>query len=120
MYAQRGSGKRLSFDSRSSRSGAGTAILMQAQNLPAAAKPTSGSQIEGSGFLDRRCRGSIPWRSMVRFGKQYRSLVFEVAFDLVHISKRHKSGVAMRFPRIHRIRQAQTGARQNGSRRCAH
>ena len=31
-------------------------------------------------------------------------LVFEVAFDAVHPSGRHKSGVAMRFPRIHRIR----------------
>jgi DNA ligase-1 len=30
--------------------------------------------------------------------------VFEVAFDSVHRSGRHKSGVAMRFPRIHRIR----------------
>ncbi len=25
-------------------------------------------------------------------------------FDAVHRSKRHKSGVAMRFPRVHRIR----------------
>ena len=33
-----------------------------------------------------------------------KSLVFEVAFDSVHESKRHKSGLAMRFPRIHRIR----------------
>ena len=32
------------------------------------------------------------------------ALVFEVAFDSVHPSTRHKSGVAMRFPRIHRIR----------------
>jgi DNA ligase-1 len=31
-------------------------------------------------------------------------LVFEVAFDAVQRSTRHKSGVAMRFPRIHRIR----------------
>ncbi len=31
-------------------------------------------------------------------------LVLEVAFDAVHRSKRHKSGVAMRFPRVHRIR----------------
>ena len=31
-------------------------------------------------------------------------LVFEVAFDAVQKSTRHKSGVAMRFPRIHRIR----------------
>jgi DNA ligase-1 len=27
-----------------------------------------------------------------------------VAFDSVHASKRHKSGLAMRFPRISRIR----------------
>ncbi|MBU6267308.1 MAG: hypothetical protein KGN34_07195 [Sphingomonadales bacterium] len=31
-------------------------------------------------------------------------LVPEVAFDSVHASKRHRSGVAMRFPRISRIR----------------
>lgn len=31
-------------------------------------------------------------------------LVLEVAFDAVQPSTRHKSGVAMRFPRIHRIR----------------
>jgi DNA ligase-1 len=31
-------------------------------------------------------------------------LVFEVAFDAVQPSSRHKSGVAMRFPRISRIR----------------
>ena len=33
-----------------------------------------------------------------------KSLVLEVAFDSVHASARHKSGVAMRFPRIARIR----------------
>jgi len=31
-------------------------------------------------------------------------LVLEIAFDSVHRSNRHKSGVAMRFPRVHRIR----------------
>jgi DNA ligase-1 len=31
-------------------------------------------------------------------------LVLEIAFDAVQPSTRHKSGVAMRFPRIHRIR----------------
>ena len=30
--------------------------------------------------------------------------MLEVAFDSMHASTRHKSGVAMRFPRIHRIR----------------
>ena len=33
-----------------------------------------------------------------------RGLVFEVAFDSIHASSRHKSGLAMRFPRIARIR----------------
>jgi len=33
-----------------------------------------------------------------------KDLVLEVAFDAVHPSSRHKSGVALRFPRIHRIR----------------
>jgi len=31
-------------------------------------------------------------------------VVLEIAFDSVHRSTRHKSGLAMRFPRIHRIR----------------
>jgi DNA ligase-1 len=33
-----------------------------------------------------------------------KELVFEVAFDSVHASMRHRSGVALRFPRINRIR----------------
>jgi DNA ligase-1 len=33
-----------------------------------------------------------------------KSLVLEVAFDSIHASKRHKSGLAMRFPRVSRIR----------------
>jgi DNA ligase-1 len=33
-----------------------------------------------------------------------KSLVIEVAFDSVHASNRHKSGLAMRFPRVSRIR----------------
>ena len=31
-------------------------------------------------------------------------MVLEVAFDSIHLSKRHKSGLAMRFPRVSRIR----------------
>ncbi len=30
--------------------------------------------------------------------------MFEIAFEGLQRSSRHKSGVAMRFPRIHRIR----------------
>jgi DNA ligase-1 len=33
-----------------------------------------------------------------------KTLVLEIAFDSIHESKRHKSGLAMRFPRIARIR----------------
>jgi DNA ligase-1 len=33
-----------------------------------------------------------------------KTMVLEVAFDSIHESKRHKSGLAMRFPRISRIR----------------
>jgi DNA ligase-1 len=33
-----------------------------------------------------------------------KELVFEVAFDSAQESNRHKSGVALRFPRINRIR----------------
>ena len=34
-----------------------------------------------------------------------KTLVLEIAFDSIHESKRHKSGLAMRFPRISRIRR---------------
>jgi DNA ligase-1 len=33
-----------------------------------------------------------------------KSLVLEVAFDSIHENRRHKSGLAMRFPRVSRIR----------------
>lgn len=33
-----------------------------------------------------------------------KTLVLEIAFDDIQKSKRHKSGLAMRFPRIKRIR----------------
>jgi len=44
---------------------------------------------------------------MQRFGpvqEVKKELVFEVAFDSANESKRHKSGYALRFPRINRIR----------------
>src|SRR3546814_9814599 len=51
--------------------------------------------------------GYVRRHTINRFGpvrETDKSLVFEVAFDSVHESKRHKSGLAMRFPRINRIR----------------
>ena len=54
-------------------------------------------------WLDRFVRT----RTVNRFGpvrEVEKSLVLEVAFDSIHRSTRHKSGLAMRFPRISRIR----------------
>jgi DNA ligase-1 len=45
--------------------------------------------------------------TVARFGpvrEVEKTLVLEIAFDSIHASKRHKSGVEMRFPRIARIR----------------
>jgi DNA ligase 1 len=43
-----------------------------------------------------------PVREVVHSAQQ--GLVLEIAFEGLQRSTRHKSGVAMRFPRIHRIR----------------
>jgi len=54
-------------------------------------------------WLDRFVRQ----HTVNRFGpvrEVERKLVLEVAFDSIHRSSRHKSGLAMRFPRISRIR----------------
>jgi DNA ligase-1 len=106
MYAQRGSGKRSSFYSDytfgcwagdpNDPQGGGAELLP-------VGKAYSGFTDEELKKLDRHVRSS----TVNRFGpvrETDKSLVFEVAFDSVHASKRHKSGLAMRFPRIHRIR----------------
>ena len=54
-------------------------------------------------FLDRWIRN----HTTNRFGpvrEVEKTLVLEVAFDAAQLSTRHKSGVAMRFPRINRLR----------------
>ena len=62
------------------------------------------------GFTDEELRLLDRWvrnNTAERFGpvRAVRpGLVLEVAFDAVAPSKRHKSGLALRFPRIHRIR----------------
>jgi DNA ligase-1 len=40
-------------------------------------------------------------------------LVFEIAFEAIAESKRHKSGLAVRFPRIARWREDKTVAQAN-------
>jgi DNA ligase-1 len=102
MYAQRGSGKRSSFYSDYTFGCWDGDPDAGAELLPVG-KAYFGFTDEELKWLDRHVRT----HTVNRFGpvrETDKSLVFEVAFDSVHESKRHKSGVAMRFPRISRIR----------------
>ena len=103
MYAQRGSGKRSSFYSDFTFGCWNGDPDAGAELLPVG-KAYFGFTDEELRFLDRHVRQ----HTVAKYGpvrETDRSLVFEVAFDSVHLSKRHKSGLAMRFPRIHRIRE---------------
>ena len=98
MYAQRGHGKRSSFYSDYTFGCWGGA----GELLPVG-KAYSGFTDEELKWLDRFVRG----HTVARFGpvrEVEKSLVLEVAFDSIHESRRHKSGLAMRFPRIAQIR----------------
>jgi len=98
MYAQRGSGKRSSYYSDYTF-GCWTA---EGELLPVG-KAYFGFTDEELKWLDRWIRA----HTVQRFGpvrEVEKSLVLEVAFDSIHKSTRHKSGLAMRFPRISRIR----------------
>lgn len=97
MYAQRGHGKRSSFYSDYT-----FGAWEDSQLLPIGKAY--------SGFTDEELKKLDNWvrrNAVGRFGpvrEVKKELVLEVAFDAVHPSSRHKSGVALRFPRIHRIR----------------
>jgi DNA ligase 1 len=101
MYAQRGSGKRSSFYSDYTF-GVWRGIG-DARELVPVGKAYSG-------FTDVELKELDKWirtHTVERFGPVLSvapGLVLEIAFDAVHASARHKSGVAMRFPRVHRIR----------------
>lgn len=102
MYAQRGSGKRSSFYSDYTF-GCWTADPAKGGELTPVGKAYSGFTDEELKWIDSFVRRN----TINRFGpvrEVEKSLVFEVAFDAVQESKRHKSGIAMRFPRIARIR----------------
>ena len=102
MYAQRGSGKRSSFYSDYTFGCWDGDPDTGAELLPVG-KAYSGFTDAELKKLDKLVRQT----TLNRFGpvrEVERTLVFEIAFDSVHTSKRHKSGLAMRFPRIHRIR----------------
>ena len=102
MYAQRGSGKRSSFYSDFTF-GCWTGDPDTGGELVPVGKAYFGFTDAELKMLDRHVRQ----HTVAKFGpvrETDKSLVFEVAFDSVHASRRHKSGVAMRFPRIARIR----------------
>jgi len=102
MYAQRGSGKRSSFYSDYTF-GCWNGDPDRGAELLPVGKAYFGFTDEELKWLDRHVRN----HTVKTFGpvrETDKSLVFEVAFDSVHESKRHKSGLAMRFPRINRIR----------------
>ncbi len=108
MYAQRGHGKRSSYYSDYTF-GCWTAPPEEGGELLSVGKAYSGVTDEEVRWLDRFVRG----HTTARFGpvrEVEKSLVLEVAFDSLHESKRHKSGVAMRFPRIARIRRDKPAA----------
>ena len=103
MYAQRGSGKRSSFYSDYTF-GCWTADPAEGGQLLPVGKAYSGFTDEELRWIDKFVRAS----TVARFGpvrEVEKTLVFEVAFDSLHRSSRHKSGLAMRFPRISRIRR---------------
>jgi DNA ligase-1 len=98
MYAQRGSGKRSSYYSDYT-----FGCWTEEGELLPVGKAYFGFTDEELKWLDRYVRN----HTVNRFGpvrEVDRSLVLEVAFDSIHRSTRHKSGLAMRFPRISRIR----------------
>ena len=98
MYAQRGSGKRSSYYSDYT-----FGCWTDDDELLPVGKAYFGFTDEELKWLDNFVRRN----TVERFGpvrEVEKSLVLEVAFESIHLSKRHKSGLAMRFPRISRIR----------------
>ena len=97
MYAQRGHGKRSSFYSDY------TFGVWKGNEIVPIGKAYFGFTDEELKLLDKWIRAN----TLQAFGpvrEVRKELVFEVAFDSAQESTRHKSGVALRFPRISRIR----------------
>ncbi len=106
MYAQRGHGKRSSFYSDYTF-GVWTEGADGKRALTPVGKAYFGFTDEELKEIDKFVRDNTVDRfGPVRAVKAdiHHGLVFEVAFEGLQRSTRHKSGVAMRFPRISRIR----------------
>lgn len=98
VAAQRGHGRRASLYSDY------TFALWHEGKLVSVAKAYSGLSDEEMKEVDRFVKAN----TVDKFGpvRSVRpALVFELAFEAIQLSSRHKSGVAVRFPRILRIRK---------------
>ncbi|MCJ2069777.1 cisplatin damage response ATP-dependent DNA ligase [Methylobacterium sp. J-030] len=106
MYAQRGHGKRSSFYSDYTF-GVWRAAPEGGDELVPVGKAYHGFTDAELAKLDRYVRNNTTKRfgpvREVAYGREA-GLVLEIAFEGVQRSTRHKSGVAMRFPRVSRIR----------------
>ncbi len=98
MYAQRGHGKRSSFYSDYT-----FGLWTEEGELVPVGKAYFGFTDAELAMLDKWVRN----HTTARFGpvrEVEKALVVEIAFDAAQLSTRHKSGVALRFPRVARIR----------------
>ena len=98
MYAQRGHGKRSSYYSDYT-----FGLWREDGELVPVGKAYSGFTDAELVQMDRWIRN----HTVNRFGpvrEVERGLVLEIAFDAAQRSQRHKSGVALRFPRVARLR----------------
>jgi DNA ligase-1 len=112
MYAQRGHGRRSSLYSDF------TFGCWQGEDLGTRALVPVGKAYFG--FTDAELFELDRWvraNTSERFGPVRAvapGLVLEIAFDGVRMSSRHRSGLAMRFPRVHRIRWDKPAAEADG------
>ncbi|AXG72429.1 DNA ligase B [Kordia sp. SMS9] len=101
IYAQKGSGR------RSSKYTDYTFAVQKEDGLVTVAKAYSGlTDVEITEISRWVNKNAIEKFGPVRTVKP--ELVFEIAFEGIALSKRHKSGVALRFPRIKRWRKDKT------------
>jgi DNA ligase-1 len=101
VYAQLGHGRRASLFTDY------TFAIWEKGELVPFAKAYSGLSDEEIGLVDRFVRNN----TLEKFGPVRRvrpTLVFELAFENIQLSKRHKSGIAVRFPRMLRWRTDKT------------
>ncbi|WP_413711159.1 cisplatin damage response ATP-dependent DNA ligase [Rhizobium sp. Rhizsp82] len=105
MYAQRGHGKRSSY--YSDFTFGVWAEMPDGEQLVPVGKAYFGFTDQELEVLDKFVRNNTTERfgpvRAVRADKEF-GFVVEVAFEGINRSTRHKSGVAMRFPRISRLR----------------